>query len=50
MDVKILNFETVIHPPTWCEIDLKALAYNFEQLQKLGGQKHVAFLRDYAGH
>ena len=35
MDVKILNFETVIHPPTWCEIDLKALAYNFEQLQKL---------------
>ena len=35
MDVKILNFETVTHPPTWCEIDLKALAHNFEQLQKL---------------
>jgi len=35
MDVKILNFETVVHPPTWCEIDLKALAHNFEQLQKL---------------
>jgi alanine racemase len=35
MDVKILNFETVIHPPTWCDIDLNALAYNFEQLQKL---------------
>ncbi len=35
MDVKILNFETVTHPPTWCDIDLKALAYNFEQLQKL---------------
>lgn len=38
MDVKILNFETVIHPPAWCEIDLKALAYNFEQLQKLSGK------------
>ena len=35
MDVKILNFETVLHPPTWCEIDLKALAFNFDQLQKL---------------
>lgn len=35
MDVKILNFETVVHPPTWCEVDLKALAYNYEQLQKL---------------
>jgi len=35
MDVKILNFETVVRPPTWCEIDLKALAHNFEQLQKL---------------
>ena len=35
MDVKVLNFETAIHPPTWCDIDLKALAYNFEQLQKL---------------
>ena len=23
------------HPSTWCEIDLKALAYNFQQLQKL---------------
>jgi alanine racemase len=38
MDVKILNFETVAHPPTWCEIDLKALAYNFEQLQKLASK------------
>ena len=38
MDVKILNFETVAHPPTWCEIDLKALAYNFEQLQKLAAK------------
>ncbi|MBF0570510.1 MAG: alanine racemase [Candidatus Omnitrophica bacterium] len=35
MDVKILNYETVIHPPAWCELDLKALAHNFEQLQKL---------------
>jgi alanine racemase len=35
MGVKILNFETTTHPPTWCELDLKALAYNFEQLQKL---------------
>jgi alanine racemase len=35
MEVKILNFETVAHPPTWCDIDLKALAHNFEQLQKL---------------
>ncbi len=38
MDVKILNFETVAHPPTWCEIDLKALVYNFEQLQKLAAK------------
>jgi len=38
MDVKILNVETAIHPPTWCEIDLKALAYNFEQLQKLAAK------------
>ena len=38
MEVKILNFETVTHPPTWCEIDLKALAYNFEQLQKLAAK------------
>ena len=29
------NVGTVIHPSTWCEIDLKALAYNFQQLQKL---------------
>jgi len=35
MDVKILNFETALHPPTWCELDMKAMAYNFEQLQKL---------------
>jgi len=35
MDVKTLNIETATHPPTWCDIDLKALAYNFEQLQKL---------------
>jgi len=38
MDIKILNFETAIHPPTWCEIDLKALAHNFEQLQKLAAK------------
>ena len=38
MDVKILNLETAIHPPTWCEIDLKALAHNFEQLQKLAAK------------
>jgi alanine racemase len=38
MTTKILNFETAIHPPTWCEIDLKALAHNFEQLQKLAAK------------
>jgi alanine racemase len=38
LDVKILNYDTVVHPPTWCEIDLKALAYNFEQLQKLAAK------------
>lgn len=38
MDSKTLNFETATHPPTWCEIDLKALAYNYEQLQKLAGK------------
>jgi alanine racemase len=35
MNAKELNFETATHPPTWAEIDLKALVYNFEQLQKL---------------
>jgi len=35
MELKILNYETVVNPPTRCELDLKALAYNFEQLQKL---------------
>ena len=35
MDVKILNFATAIQPPAWCEIDLKALAHNYEQIQKL---------------
>jgi len=30
--------ETVAHSPTWCDIDLKALAYNFEQLQKLAAK------------
>ncbi|MDE1921294.1 MAG: alanine racemase [Candidatus Omnitrophica bacterium] len=35
MNVKILNYETVVHPPTWCELDLEALTHNFEQLQKL---------------
>ncbi len=38
MDVKILNLETVIHPPAWCEVDLKALAQNFEHLQKLAAK------------
>ena len=41
MDVKILNFDTVTNPPAWCELDLKALAYNFEQLQKLAS-KNIA--------
>ena len=35
MDLKILNFETVVNPPAWCEIDLKALVHNFKELQKL---------------
>lgn len=35
LDVKILNFETVVHPPTWCELDMKAMAHNFEELQKV---------------
>ena len=38
MDVKILNYETVTNPSAWCEIDLKALAHNFEQLQKLASK------------
>ena len=36
MDPKTLNLETAAHSPTWCEIDLKSLAHNFDQLQKLG--------------
>lgn len=35
MEIKILNFDTVIEPLTWAEIDLKALAHNYEQLKKL---------------
>jgi alanine racemase len=38
MKVKILNFETAVNPPVWCEIDLKALAHNYEQLQKLAAK------------
>jgi alanine racemase len=38
MDSEILNFETTTHSPTWCDIDLKALAHNFEQLQKLAAK------------
>ena len=38
METKILNFETVVHPPAWCELDLKALKHNYEQLQKLAGK------------
>jgi alanine racemase len=38
VELKILNYETVIHPPAWCELDLKALAHNFEQLQKLAAK------------
>ena len=38
MEVKILNYETVTNPQTWCELDLNALAHNFEQLQKLAGK------------
>ena len=38
MDVKTLNPDAISHPPTWCELDLKALAHNFEQLQKLAAK------------
>jgi len=38
MDDKILHFEEDSHPLTWVEVDLTALAYNFEQLQKLGAK------------
>lgn len=38
METRILNFETVTHPPTWCELDLNALAHNFDQLQKLASK------------
>jgi len=38
MDAKTLNFEIETHSPTWCDIDLKSLAYNYEQLQKLAGK------------
>jgi len=38
MDVKILNIEVATNPSTWCEIDLKALAHNFEHLQKLAAK------------
>src|SRR5437016_681843 len=41
MDVKILNYETVAHPPVWCDLDLKALEHNFEQLQKLAAKNMV---------
>ncbi len=35
MNIKILNYETVVNPLTWGEIDLKALAHNFDELKKL---------------
>jgi len=35
MDVKTSNIETAFHHSTWCDIDLKALAHNYEQLQLL---------------
>ncbi len=35
MNIKILNYETVVNPLTWAEINLKALAHNFEELKKL---------------
>ncbi len=35
MEMKILNFDTVISPLTWAEIDLKALAHNYAELKKL---------------
>lgn len=35
MNVRILNYETVIAPLTWAEIDLNAVAHNYEQLKKL---------------
>ncbi len=38
MGVKTLSFETIRHPLTWVEVDLTALAHNFEQLQKLGSK------------
>jgi alanine racemase len=41
MDSNVINFETAIHPSAWVEIDLKALAHNFEQLQKLA-QKNMS--------
>jgi alanine racemase len=39
--IQILNADAALHPITWVEIDLKALAYNYEQLNKLA-QKHMA--------
>ena len=41
MDDKILNSPTAAHLSTWCELDLKALAYNFEQLQNLAERNMV---------
>ncbi len=38
MDVKILNLDTVLHPPVWAEINLKALAGNFAELKKVAAK------------
>lgn len=38
MNVKTLNPETASLSSTWCELDLKALTYNFDQLQKLAAK------------
>ncbi|MDE2027963.1 MAG: alanine racemase [Candidatus Omnitrophica bacterium] len=44
MNVKILNYETVTHPPVWCELNLPALGHNFQELQKLSA-KHMSHAR-----
>lgn len=38
IDSRLVNFEEAINASTWVQIDLKALAHNFEQLQKLAAK------------
>lgn len=40
MNVKIVNYDAVIEPLTWIEVDLGAIAFNYKEMQTLA-KKHM---------